>query len=120
MGAVWARDRLAAILDSAGAPQDLLAACVDGNTLYVGSSQEAVDGAGDGKLAADPLFAQAVADPGSAEVLAFFDLTGVWKSLESGVLHGSANKEFEHLAAVGFSGRHSGGDSSFTLRIVLR
>ena len=118
--AAAAKDRLAAIVDSAGAPQDLLAARVDGNTLYVGSSQEAVDGAGDGKLAADPLFAQAVADPGSAEVLAFFDLTGVWKSLESGVLHGSANKEFEHLAAVGFSGRHSGGDSSFTLRIVLR
>ncbi len=118
--AAAAKARLAAILDSAGAPPDLLAARVDGSTLYVGSSQDAVDGAGDGKLAANPLFAQAVADPGSAEVLAFFDLSGVWKSLESGVLDGSDNKEFEHLAAVGFSGRHSGGDSSFTLRIVLR
>ena len=66
------------------------------------------------------LYDQAVADPATAEVIGFVDLSRVWKALGSGALDTPSQKEAVSLAAIGLTGRHSGGDSSFTLRVVLR
>jgi Protein of unknown function (DUF3352) len=108
------------ILHTVGAPSGVVAERVGADTLYVGSSPDAVDTAGVGNFAANPLYGEAVADPASAEMLGFVDLTRVWKAIGARKLTTPSQKEVENIAAIGFTGRHDGGSSSFTVRIVLR
>lgn len=108
------------LLARAGAPAGAVGERVgEPYTLYVGSSQDAVDTAGDNSFATDVLYDQAVADPATAEVIGFVDLNHVWSSMGA-QLSTPQDKEWQHVAAVGFSGRHDGGDSAYTLRVVLR
>jgi hypothetical protein len=114
-----AKSVLDGLLDHAQAPPGLVAERVKGSdTFYVGSSEAAIDAAGGKGVSATALFDLAVADPKTAEVLGFVDLSHVWSA--RGADLSAQDKEWEHVAAVGFSGRHSGGDSSYTVRVVLR
>ncbi len=110
------------LLGAAGAPAGAIGERRAGDVLYVGSTQDAVDSAGatSGGISKDPLFAQAVADPASSQLIGFIDLTKVWSAVGDKVLTSPSDKEAEHLAAIGFCAKSSGGTSSFTLRIVLR
>ena len=96
-----------------------LAVAVRGSTLFLGSSQAAVDGAGKGGLAGSDLFQQAVPDPSHAQVVLFVDLTKVWKTMQgSGAT--PADKEAEHVAAVGLSAVDDHGSTDITVRVVFR
>jgi hypothetical protein len=108
------------LLQRAGAPPNVVAERIgEPYTLYVGSSQDAVDTAGDNSFTANVLYDEAVADPATAEVIVFVDMTQVWKTMGDKLITAS-DKEAAHIAAIGFSGRHQGGDSANTLRIILR
>jgi Protein of unknown function (DUF3352) len=110
------------VLAGTGADPSVVAERVNTGTLYVGSSQQAVDSAGKASLADNPLFGRAVADPASAQLIAFVDLTKVWKALDSAAGADSLSAEEQELravAAVGLSERQGGGNSSFTLRVVF-
>jgi hypothetical protein len=88
-----------------------------GDTLYVGSSQAAVDGAGGGGLTSTDLYQRAVVDADNAQAVGFVDLSKVW---EIGASQGdSVDPELRHLAAVGFSSTSTRTSSSVTLRVVF-
>ncbi len=109
------------ILGAAGATDGVVGVRTSGDVLYVGSSQDAVDAAGTTTaISKDPLFARAVADPAGAQAIGFVDLTKVWRAIGTEALTTASDKEAEHLAAVGFSTRTSGGNTSVTVRLVLR
>ncbi len=115
-----ARSVLTKLLTSGGTDRGFDPAIeVRGSTLYVGSSQAAVDSAGHGKLQSSELFRRAVANPSGAQVLVFVDLTKVWATMEQS---GStpADKEATQVAAVGFSASDDNGSTDLTVRVVFR
>jgi hypothetical protein len=115
-----AKELLDRLLRRAGAPAGTVAERIgQPYTLYVGNTQAGVDTAGDNSFAANVLFDQSVADPATAEVVGFVDMSHVWSSFGADFTT-QQQKEWEHVAAIGFSGRHSGGAASYTLRIVLK
>ncbi len=95
---------------------------VDGDTLYVGSSDDVV-AAGKGSASAakvtdSDLFRAAVADPDHAQAILYVNLVKLWSSLKaSGTTVGSP--ELQNLKAVGMSATTSGGDSDVTVRVVI-
>ena len=108
------------ILDRAGVPSGVVAERVGGGTFYVGTTQEAVDGAGAGGITADPYFAAAVASPSTAQALVFVDLTKVWDALPAGSLPDEQADQIKNVAAVGLSSQSTSDGSSFELRVVVR
>ncbi len=95
---------------------------VDGDTLYVGSSDDVVaagkDSASAAKVTDSDLFRAAVADPDHAQAILYVNLVKLWSSLKaSGTTVGSP--ELQNLKAVGLSATTSGGDSDVTVRVVI-
>jgi Protein of unknown function (DUF3352) len=95
---------------------------IDGDTLYVASSDPVLAGgqttAAARALTSTDLFRRAVADPAHAQFVLYVDLTTVWSTMKSS---GAAppSPEVEHLAAVGMSGSASGTGTDYTLRVVF-
>ena len=114
-----AQSALGALLSAAGVDESIVAQRLDGNTLYVGSSPDAVAGAGQGSIASDPLFAQAVADPDKAQAVVFVDLTKVWKALGDTGASADSLAQAKHVAAVGVSAVSGGGDAAVVVRIIF-
>ncbi len=114
-----AQEVLDKLLSAAGVDPSVVAQRVDGNRLYVGSSARAVARAGTGTITTDPLFQQAVADPGTAQAIVFVDLSKVWKALGDGASLAGTTEEVKHVAAIGVSSVSGGGDTSVTIRVIF-
>ncbi|WP_406318163.1 DUF3352 domain-containing protein [Streptosporangium sp. NBC_01639] len=90
----------------------------DGTLVLANSQEYAAELAKDGTLADDESFQLAIPDAGNATAAAYVDLNKIEKLyLQS--MQGEARTNLQQLRAVGISGTQSGGDASFSLRVLF-
>jgi hypothetical protein len=95
---------------------------VDGDTLYLGSSAEAVaagrSGAAASAVTGSDLFKAAVADPAHAQAVLYVDLAKLWSTLKASGAQ-LPSPEVLHLKAAGLSAVTTSDGSDVTVRVVV-